>query len=609
MAIRRNFNTSSVNTQDMGQLVDEMMTSAKDTRMRFERQWYDNNFFDDGYHFRYLNRTQNKIVDLSNRADMWSPIRAIPKASRQIRGIANLLTANDFVPVVYPENVNRAAFPDVEMQDPTTGQVVKQINPEYLQAREESKRIAKLSGHWLTEEFKNQDIAEKLVLMILNASKHNVSYMQIWPDAVKEKIRTQVYDAFDIYLLGDLDNMDDQPFVGKGVKQMINEIKSNEMFDEEQRKQIHPDNRYASSEIKEAYMNARHGMAGGSDRSASLILKEFFIKEYLDADNVKRIRKQDNAGNILKSRDQGDPVIRHVWVAGNIWLRDVYEDLPTYPFVDFRLEPGPMYKTSLIERFIPSNKSLDIIASRVERYTNSFPLGIMVQRSGEQAQVSNVAGGQKVEYKVTPPTFQSQGQLPSHIFNFMEMLNSFIEEQGVSTATLGKLPSGVHSGKAIESLKESEYSNLVIAQRRLKQTVQEISYRFLDLVDRFFVSPQSYSFMEKGEPTYFDIVGKNAVDEREKLNINDLDPDVVPISKEYRVEIEVQSGLAYTKEGQKIAAKELGDFMIQMMQLGAIPQLWKLSLLPIHLVLFLKLWIRWRNLMKQDLLLNNRSKR
>ena len=552
-------------------MIEQMMTSANDSRNRFERKWYDSNNFDDGYHFRYLSRSQNKIVDLSSSLDAGQPIRAIPKASRQIRGIMNLLTANDFVPIVYPENVNKAAFPKIQGVDPNTGQPVMQINPELLAALEEAKRIAKMSGHWLTEEFKNQDIAEKLTQMILLTAKHSVSYMQIWPDAVEEKIRTKVYDAFDIYLMGDMDNIEDQPFVGKCVPKLINEIKANELFDEDQRELISPDNRYASSEIKEAYMLARHGRSGGSDRNATLIQREFFVKEYLDRYNSAKIRKQDNGGNILKSRKEGDPVIRHVWSAGNVWLRDTYEDLPIYPIVEYRLEPGSMYQTALIERFIPANKSLDIISSRIERYTNSFPLGVILKRQGEQFNISNIAGGQQVEYKNFAPKFEQQAPLPPHIFEYLNRLDAYIEEQGVTTTTLGKLPTGVSSGKAIESLKESEYSNLVVAQRRLKQTVREIARRFLDLADRFFVTPQSYSYMEKGEPTYFDIVGKTAVEGRKQLKVNDLPEEIVPISKEYRVDIEVQSGLAYTKEGQKIAAKELMADMIQLLQVGAIP--------------------------------------
>ena len=102
------FGTSRRLSAEMPHMVDEMITAAKSTRRGFERRWYDNNFFDDGYHFRYLSRQTNKIVDLSERANLYYPMRAIPKASKQIRGVANLLTSAKYIPVAYPE-IGRAS--------------------------------------------------------------------------------------------------------------------------------------------------------------------------------------------------------------------------------------------------------------------------------------------------------------------------------------------------------------------------------------------------------------------------------------------------------------------------------------------------------------------
>src|SRR3990167_9924417 len=152
----RNFSTNKIPTEQMGSVIDDLMETAKTSRRGFERRNYDNNFFDDGYHFRFLSRTQNKIVDLSSSQSIYNPLRAIPKASRQIRGIVNLLLAQDLVPVVYPEKINKSAFPSIPSQDPNTGQQIMQPNPEYQQALDEAKRIAKMEGHCIEEEFKEQ---------------------------------------------------------------------------------------------------------------------------------------------------------------------------------------------------------------------------------------------------------------------------------------------------------------------------------------------------------------------------------------------------------------------------------------------------------------------
>ena len=145
------YETNKIQTSDIGQLVDELVRKTQDKRTSFERRWYDNNFFDDGYHFRYLSRSEGKIVDLAERQNIYSPLRAIPKASRQIRGVANLLLAQEPTPVVYPEKVSKVQYPG--MTDPATGQQAP--NPQYEQAKQEAKRVAKAIGHWLEEEFKN----------------------------------------------------------------------------------------------------------------------------------------------------------------------------------------------------------------------------------------------------------------------------------------------------------------------------------------------------------------------------------------------------------------------------------------------------------------------
>ena len=83
--------TSDIPSENIGKAVDAMIKSFENQRKSFERRWYDNNFFDDGYHFRYVSRSTNRIIDLSERQNVNLPQRALPKASRQIRGVANLL--------------------------------------------------------------------------------------------------------------------------------------------------------------------------------------------------------------------------------------------------------------------------------------------------------------------------------------------------------------------------------------------------------------------------------------------------------------------------------------------------------------------------------------
>ena len=548
--------TANIPKTGMGQVVEDLMTMVTMHRQSFERKWYDNNFFDDGYHFRYVSRTTNRIVDLSDNQSLFTPTRAIPKTSRQIRGVVNLLLSQEPTPVVYPEKLEAGNF----------------VNPQDHQAaKEEAKYLAKKQGWWIGNEWEGQDLLEKLAHMILLTAKHGISYLKIWGDDQDEKIRTSVRDAFDIYVMGDYDYLEDAPFLIDAAKTSIAKIKVNPAFDKVQLLRISPDNRYASSEIKNAYMGARYGREYQSESVATLMQKEAFIKERVGEANSQRIRSQKNGGDILKERGLGDPILRHVIEAGGVWLLDEYLDTDQYPIVDYRMEPGTLLQVPLIERFINQNKSLDSAVSRIERYIHTMAVGIYQKRSGEQFRIDNSSGGQVIEYDQTPLQQMAISPMPQFVFEFVGLLGSLIEEQGVTTSALGKIPPGVKANAAIESLKASEMSNLAMPFKRLKDTVKKITEKMLYLAEDYFVTPQSVMHIEKGEPQYFDVIGKSALEKRKGLKAMDGVPqDVVPISGDCYVDIQVDSG-SYTRQATQEKTMELAQYVQQATAAGFLP--------------------------------------
>ncbi|KKM23158.1 hypothetical protein LCGC14_1618040 [marine sediment metagenome] len=216
--------TDKLDTPQISQAIEALISMYKVQRGSFERRWYDNNFFDDGLHFRFISRKTGKIIDQSTGASLVTPKRAIPKASRQIRGIANLLLSLDLHPAVYPEKIAVANFKPPTEQVGADGQSQLISDPQYLEALKVAKQTAQRIGHWNEEEWKTQEMNDKLTLMAILAAKHSISYLQVWPDAVREAIRTQVYDAFDIYLNGTLNEIYDSPAIIKAVPMLISEI-------------------------------------------------------------------------------------------------------------------------------------------------------------------------------------------------------------------------------------------------------------------------------------------------------------------------------------------------------------------------------------------------
>ena len=526
----------------LGMQIDEMLSTLKTRRRKFEQRWYDNNFFDDGYHFRYVSRTTGKVLDVYN-SNVNDPVRAIPKASRQIRGIANLIMGTDPVPVVYPD-------------------VAKGMPPELIEKR---KNWAKASGLWIEKEWKDKDMKGKLTQMLILAMKHGVSFLQVYPDFVEEKINMKVYDAFDIYVDGSQTDIEDSPYVIKAIPMLVSKIKANEMFNEEQKTKISPDWKYANSEIKDAYMQTRYGKGSNDDNNATVILKEAFQKVYLNKNNFPFIASK--YPEAVRDKDIGDVVMRHTFVAGNVWLFDEYLPNEEYPFIALTMEPGPLYQTPQIERFIPANKSLDLIMNRIEKYTNTMTTGIWLKRKGESFRPTNVPGGQVIEYTATPPQQAQMASLPGHVFNFVKILEQFIEEQGASTSALAQLPPGVKSGVAIESLKATEFANLKINTDQFKQVVELIAQRMLDIASDHFITPQTIRRLENGEPRYFEIVGQIGLEARRRIGEN-LPEDVAIISRDAKVDVEVSTDAAFTMEGKREIAQQVTAFFLELAKIG-----------------------------------------
>lgn len=547
--------TSGTNSDSMGQAVEEMVGQAIMRRRSHERRWYDNNFFDDGYHFRVISRKTGRVIDTINRSTGYVE-RAIPRASRQIRGVSNLLFAAEPYPVVYPRRISMSEF----SQNGQLDQVA------YQQATQQAKDAARKQGIWLSTEWEDeQHIMTKLLDMFILAAKNSISYMQIYSDPRTQKIKTEVFDAFEIVTFGDQRSLSAVPFITKTKPMDLKEVKSSPLFDESKIAKLTPDNKYATSEIKDAYMRSRYGSKLSSEGSESIIIKETFIKEYLTKDNWPQAVKLADSG-AMDGKSIGDQVMRQIFSAGGITLNDAYIDYDDYPFAEFRFEPGPLYQVPFIERFIPQNKSLDIIVTRLEKWINTMVVGIYQQRKGEDMQVSNFPGGQLVQYETTPLTQMQQSSVGNTPFEVINLLNKYIEEQGASTSVLGQLPSGVKGQGAIENLQQQEYSNLKMSTLMLKRCIKSISELMLERADKDFLQPVEVSSLQDGQPDYFDVIGKRGYDLSQQVG-KELPSDVVQIDRKAKVRIEIEPGLGLTMDGKKQAMQSIIDYLLKLYQM------------------------------------------
>lgn len=557
---------SKTSSEHIGQAVEELVSTAVRQRRYHERRWFDNNFFDDGFHFRVVSKKTGRVIDHLSYTNGYIE-RAIPRASRQIRAVTNLLFSAEPYPVVYPERMTIENFktPDGRFDEAA-----------YKQASDDAKHVARKQGNWISTEWDEQELSLKLIDLMLLAAKNSVSYLQVYSDTENEKICTKICDAFDIVTYGDRRELDDEPFIAKTQPMDLVDVYNNPLFEEAKVAKLTPDNKYATSEIKDAYMRVRFGTKmTGDNKDGSIIIKETFMKEILTDENWKNAVKLGSDTGAMEGKSRGDTIMRHPFSAGGVTLRDEYVDYDHYPFADFRFEPGMMYQTPFIERFIPQNKSIDVIMTRLEKWVNAMVVGVYQQRKGENFQISNFPGGQVMQYETTPLTQMNMSSVGNTPFNVIEMMDKYIDEQGATTAGGMGIPSGVKSGVAIESVKATEYANLKISTLMLKKTIKTITELMLERADKDFMQPHETSYLEDGEPKYFDVIGSRGMQLSQKLK-KDIPHGVIPLRKDLKVRIEIEPGLGLTMDGKKQAMQQIIDYMIKLSApppqgIGAIP--------------------------------------
>jgi hypothetical protein len=197
-------------------------------------------------------------------------------------------------------------------------------------------------------------------------------------------------------------------------------------------------------------------------------------------------------------------------------------------------------------------------------------VGVYQKRKGENYEITNAKGAQIINYETTPLMQMQMASIPPSYFSTIGLLNTFIDEQGVSTSALNSIPSGVKANAAIESLKETEYANLKIATNQIKKVIRRFTERMLDIADKYFITPQDVELLESDNPVRFQVIGNTGAELMREAGMES--DNLIPIKKDYKVDIEVESGMAYTYEGKKQVVGSYIDRMIQLAQAGYMSQ-------------------------------------
>ena len=84
------------------------------------------------------------------------------------------------------------------------------------------------------------------------------------------------------------------------------------------------------------------------------------------------------------------------------------------------------------------------------------------------------------------------GSVGATPFQFMEMTDKYIEEQGISSNNVSQLPNNI-ANNTIENIQQQEYTNMKFATARLKACVTRIGELIMERGDKDYVKPVEIS--------------------------------------------------------------------------------------------------------------------
>jgi hypothetical protein len=498
--------------QERAARVDLIAKSLEEARFRYTSKWYSNIAFFENNHFVMWN-TQSRVID-KIAAPPGRVMRAIPKARRQIKAMQNMILANEPRWSVIPDDLS---------------------NPQ------ESEKLAKAINHWLQELWQKINVRKKLDTLVENALIMPVAWLKIGFDKFKDEIFVEVKDAFDVltpfYI--DADNYEDSPFIIEYMIKNIGDLEA--IYGKAKTEKIMPDNRLAASDYKNYRLEEKvnNRMLNVERELQTVVVKVMFEK-------VKR----EGQKNLIKKTT----------VAGmnqSVFLDYEEYESNNYPFVPYSPNTGSFYQPAKIEELIPTNKGLDMFVSSIENYTDLMVKGRYQKQKGNNVSRITNETGEIVEYTTAPLEQMPLIPIPNYLFAQIQNYEKWIEESGVSTSALGKVPRGIRAYKAIESLKQSDYANLRVPVSNLADALQKMTEKIIDLAAEHYLIPRTVYRSEDEQSENFQVIGEAGAKQPINEDVMRGENPPIVIKGSYRVKCVIENGLSYTEEGKRDTLREL----------------------------------------------------
>ena len=536
------------------QAIDQLKSYKK----HWEPRWYLSMAFYEGVHFTYPRKDVTGNWMRKAEVGKNKVIREIPKAKKQLDSVRNIIMKVKQRPVVYPDtNIILADNVDLRMQE-------KEKSAAELQARYVDyymNKVMKLARH-----------KKKLIRY---AELYHVAYIQILNDNGKKEFA--VYDPFEISVFPTISNINEYPILAKHVSHRMDELIGNDLYDQEAIRKIQQtmsaqgSGKYSGSIYKDSYMRERYGNAPDDNVMVDELYQIVRVKvsedQVIDDEELYMQSfegKTDEEGNPIKPEIKEEERLRIRAYIGTEKVRDELTKLSKAPISMF-CWGDEAYATSFMEDLMPLNKSYDIFISKLEHKAKKLDTGRIVMQKGEDAKVLTTNDGEFIRYKRFKPEVMEEASVPNAFMNAIELTERDMKEQGVSMTSAAGLPTGVEAWRAIESLKDADFGSIGVQLDNLNECLTDLTEKLTEMLAYDITDIEKVIMNdENGQPKAYRVIGKRGA-EILKQGGGTMPEDVIVIDPNRTTMVEIESDMAWTKEGQRY-------FVLDLVKEGILPK-------------------------------------
>ena len=490
---------------------ERLLNDVKKSREPYDLEWYQNNRFEEGDHYLALNTITGTLES--------NP----PRKRGEVRMVINKI-----------RSTKRAIQNYVTRTQPKCEVVPGDVDPDTVK---NARRIGKTMDYIYRKLH-----LEQMVSGVINTGlSDSVGCVEVdWDenaDGGIGEVRVRIHDPFDIYFdkrsylyAGRLVGR----FVAKTLVKSLDEIKSDDRYNEKARKNVKSDEELATSRLKAKILKKE--MGSENDKA----IKTATVKEFHLWDD----EKNEEGGNTKLFTYCGSEIL-------------IEEDTKNteYPIYFYQIEMNPLkvYQRAWVTDAIPLNKAIDRGISQKIMYMNQALVFRIIAEKGHGAGVTSNEMGEILEIN-KGRTFQqmTMNPLPSGYDSVTNELNSYIEDiLGAHDAALGRMPTGARSGNTLEAIQAADANNLTGLTQSLESFLSVVFNRMIEIIAEKYQVSRIIKIAEPEEGEEFmKVIGEGSEQRPEGATIITGDNEII---------VKIGSWLGHTLEAKRETMMKLGE--------------------------------------------------